>query len=60
MEGREIVDGGTDYAQFIPPGVIATMLGFPQEDEDIFRDIVHLVLDLIDLPSKYADRCSSR
>ncbi len=52
MEGREFVDGGTDYAQFIPPGVISTMLGFPPEDEDIFRDIVHLILDLIDLPSE--------
>ena len=26
------------------------MLGFPPEDEEIFRDIIHLVLDLIDLP----------
>jgi len=52
MVGREFVDGGTDYAQFIPPGVIATMLGFPSEDEEIFRDIVHLVLDLIDLPTE--------
>jgi cytochrome P450 len=41
-----------DYAQFIPPGVISSMLGFPPEDEEIFRDIVHLVLDLIDLPSE--------
>jgi len=52
MVGREFVDGGTDYAQFIPPGVIATMLGFLSEDEEIFRDIVHLVLDLIDLPTE--------
>jgi hypothetical protein len=52
MVGHEFVDGGTDYAQFIPPGVIATMLGFPSQDEEIFRDIVHLVLDLIDLPSE--------
>jgi cytochrome P450 len=50
MEGKEFIDGGTDYAQFIPPGVIATMLGFPPEDEEIFREIIHLVLDLIDLP----------
>jgi len=35
-----------------PAGVIATMLGFPSEDEEIFRDIVHLVLDLIDLPTE--------
>jgi cytochrome P450 len=52
MEGREFVDGGMDYAQYIPPGVIASMLGFPPEDEEIFRDIIHLILDLIDLPSE--------
>ena len=50
LAGQELIDGGTDYAQFIPPGVIATMLGFPPEDEEIFREIIHLVLDLIDLP----------
>lgn len=43
-------DAGARYAQFISPGVIATMLGFPEEDEDLFRDFVHLVLDLVDLP----------
>ena len=52
MVGREFFDGGSEYAQFIPPGVIASMLGFPPEDEEIFRDIVHLILDLIDLPSE--------
>ncbi|HEV3188164.1 MAG TPA: cytochrome P450, partial [Acidimicrobiales bacterium] len=30
-------------------GVIATMLGFPEADEDLFRDFVHVVLDLVDL-----------
>jgi hypothetical protein len=47
--GRATIDASTDYAQFISPGVIATMLGFPEEDEDLFRDFVHLVLDLVDL-----------
>jgi hypothetical protein len=42
-------DVGTEYAQYISPGVIATMLGFPEKDEDLFRDFVHLVLDLVDL-----------
>ena len=42
-------DAGGQYAQFISPGVIATMLGFPEEDEDLFRDFVHVVLDLVDL-----------
>jgi cytochrome P450 len=42
-------DAATQYAQFISPGVIATMLGFPEKDEDLFREFVHLVLDLVDL-----------
>jgi cytochrome P450 len=49
LTGRDEIDASADYAQFISPGVIATMLGFPEEDGDIFRDFVHLVLDLVDL-----------
>jgi cytochrome P450 len=49
LVGRSEIDASADYAQFISPGVIATMLGFPEEDEDLFRDFVHLVLDLVDL-----------
>jgi cytochrome P450 len=49
LVGRHEIDAGAQYAQFISPGVIATMLGFPEEDGDIFRDFVHLVLDLVDL-----------
>jgi cytochrome P450 len=49
LAGRSEIDASADYAQFISPGVIATMLGFPEEDEDLFRDFVHLVLDLVDL-----------
>jgi cytochrome P450 len=49
LSGRVEIDAGADYAQFISPGVIATMLGFPEEDGDLFRDFVHLVLDLVDL-----------
>ncbi len=45
----EYFDAGHQYAQFIPPGVISRMLGFPPQDEDLFRDFVHLVLDLVDL-----------
>ena len=49
--GDEVLfDAGARYAQYISPGVIAKMLGFPEEDEDLFRDFVHLVLDLVDLP----------
>ena len=50
LAGRTTFDAGGEYAQFISPGVIARMLGFPTEDGDRFREFVHLVLDLIDLP----------
>ncbi len=50
MEGHEIVNGGTEYAQFIPPSVIKQMLGFPAGDEDLFREFVHIILEGIDLP----------
>jgi cytochrome P450 len=49
LEGKSEFDVGSNYAQYISPGVIATMLGFPPEDEDQFREFVHLVLDLVDL-----------
>ena len=50
LRGRTSFDAGAEFAQFISPGVISRMLGFPPEDEDKFRDFVHLVLDLVDLP----------
>ena len=50
LVGRETFDAGAEYAQFISPGVISRMLGFPPEDEDFFREYVHFVLDLVDLP----------
>jgi len=50
LVGRDTFDAGAEYAQFISPGVIARMLGFPAKDEDLFREFVHLVIDLIDLP----------
>jgi cytochrome P450 len=43
-------DAGATFAQFISPGVISRMLGFPEEDEELFREFVHIVLDLVDLP----------
>jgi cytochrome P450 len=46
---ERVFDAGARYAQYISPGVIAKMLGFPEKDEDLFRDFVHLVLDLVDL-----------
>ena len=44
------IDGATDYAQHIPVGVIAKMLGFPPEDGDLFRDFVHTILESVDRP----------
>ena len=50
LAATEVFDAGLQYAQYISPGVISKMLGFPEEDEDLFRDFVHVVLDLVDLP----------
>ncbi len=50
MEGREVVDGAADYAQNIPPAVIAHMLGLPMEDGDIFRTFIHNTLGNVDAP----------
>jgi cytochrome P450 len=44
----DVVDGAVDYAQHIPPHVIAGMLGFPQSDAEMFRGFVHDVLEGID------------
>lgn len=51
LEGKNIVDGAEQYAQFIPPAVISHMLGFPEEDGDLFRDFVHRVIGLADTPA---------
>ena len=50
MKDHKVVNGGMDYAQHIPPAVISRMLGFPEEDEELFRSFVHLVVNAIDLP----------
>ncbi|MCU4184973.1 cytochrome P450 [Acidiferrimicrobium sp. IK] len=46
-EGRDELDAATDYAQHIPLKVIIGMLGFPQEDADIFRRFIHMVLESV-------------
>jgi len=51
LAGLDRFDAGSQYAQYISPGVITRMLGFPEKDEDLFREFVHVVLDLIDLPA---------
>jgi cytochrome P450 len=50
LEGKDVVDAASDYAQHIPVQVIARMLGFPAEDADIFRQIIHNALESVDLP----------
>jgi cytochrome P450 len=49
-EGRTSVDAAVEYAQHIPVRVIVRFLGFPQADADMFRSIIRLVLEEVDLP----------
>ena len=48
--GESVVDAAVQYAQSIPVDVIARMLGFPLEDEELFRSFVHTALEDVDLP----------
>lgn len=41
---RDVVDGAIDYAQNIPPAVIAEMLGLPREDGAVFREFIETAL----------------
>ena len=50
--GATVVDAAVQYAQSIPVNVIARMLGFPPEDEAIFRGFVHDVIEAVDLPAE--------
>ncbi len=52
LDGRERVDAAVDYAQHIPLRVIVKMLGFPQQDADLFRRFIHMVLEEVDLPAE--------
>jgi cytochrome P450 len=45
LEGRDVADAAVDYAQHIPVMVIAKMLGFPIEDADYFRHVIHLIIE---------------
>jgi cytochrome P450 len=45
--GETVVDAAVQYAQHIPVNVIGRMLGFPAEDDDLFREFVHDVLERI-------------
>ena len=45
--GESVVDAAVQYAQHIPVNVIGRMLGFPEQDEDLFRRFVHDTLERI-------------
>jgi len=45
--GETVVDAALQYAQHIPVNVIGRMLGFPEEDEELFRTFVHTTLETI-------------
>ena len=45
--GETVIDAAVQYAQHIPVNVIGRMLGFPQEDEHLFRKFVHDALERI-------------
>jgi cytochrome P450 len=45
LAGRDVADAAAEYAQHIPVAVIAQMLGFPPEDADTFRHIIHVVIE---------------
>jgi cytochrome P450 len=50
--GASVIDAAVQYAQSIPVNVIARMLGFPPEDEELFRGFVHNVIEQVDLPAE--------
>jgi cytochrome P450 len=45
LDGETVIDAAEQYAQHIPVNVIARMLGFPVEDDDLFREFVHDTLE---------------
>ncbi|MEP6624742.1 MAG: cytochrome P450 [Acidimicrobiia bacterium] len=51
-EGRTTIDAAVDYAQDIPLRVIVGMLGFPQEDADIFRRFIRLIIEDVDMSAE--------
>jgi cytochrome P450 len=49
LAGKTEFDAAVEFAQHIPVRVIVKMLGFPQEDADIFRRFIHQVIEQVDL-----------
>ncbi len=52
LAGKDDIDAALDYARHIPVRVIVKMLGFPQQDADIFREFIHLVIETVDLSAE--------
>ena len=50
MGDTDVVNAGVDYSQHIPVGLIAKMVGLPQDQGDLFRGFVHTILEGIDQP----------
>jgi cytochrome P450 len=50
LEGRDLVDAATEFAQHIPVRVIADMLGLPPSDGDVFRGFINALLEGINDP----------
>ena len=49
VPGETVVDAAAQYAAHIPVNVIARMLGFPVDDDDLFREFVHHSLEGVNL-----------
>ena len=47
--GATVIDAAAQYAAHIPVNVIARMLGFPTEDDELFREFVHHTLEGVNL-----------
>jgi len=52
IDGKAEVDAAVEYAQHIPLRVIVKMLGFPQDDADLFRRFIHQVLEDVDMSAE--------
>jgi cytochrome P450 len=50
--GKAGVDAAVDYARHIPLRVIVKMLGFPQEDADVFRRFIRMILEDVDMSAE--------
>ncbi|MBU3702711.1 MAG: cytochrome P450, partial [Acidimicrobiia bacterium] len=52
MGDADSVDASVQYAEHIPVGLIAKMLGLPPEDGDLFRSFVGIIIEAVDLPTE--------